>query len=87
MLILQREMLRPELEQMLGWDAFDAVLAPGDPMLLISWKSQSYAQEFEKAVKLPLNENIRRVRVVRDFGMFDRREAPRYYSGAVCATE
>jgi hypothetical protein len=29
---------------------------------------------------------LRRVRVVRDYGMFDRREAPQYYSGAVRTT-
>jgi hypothetical protein len=81
------KMLRPELEQTLGWDAFDVVvLTPGDLMLLISWKTQSYTQEFEKAVKLPLDESIRRVRVVRDYGMFDRREAPRSYPDTVRAT-
>jgi hypothetical protein len=72
---------------MLAWDAFDVVLTPGDLMLLISWKTQSYAQEFEKAVKLPPHGRIRRVRVVRDYGMFDRREAPQYYPEAVRTTE
>jgi hypothetical protein len=30
-------------------------------------------------VQLPEDGRIRRVRVVRDYGMFDRREAPQYY--------
>jgi heme-degrading monooxygenase HmoA len=76
--------MRPE--GMLGWDAFDAVLTPGDLMLLISWKTQGYAREFEKAVKLPPDGRMRRVRVVRDYGMFDRREAPQYYPDAVRVT-
>ena len=29
--------------------------------------------------RLPEDGRLRRVRVVRDYGMFDRREAPQYY--------
>jgi hypothetical protein len=28
---------------------------------------------------MPLGSRLRHVRVVRDYGMFDRREAPQYY--------
>jgi heme-degrading monooxygenase HmoA len=73
-------------EGMLTWDVFDAVLTPGDFMLLISWKTEHVAQAFEKRVKMPPDGRFRRVRVVRDYGMFDRREAPQYYPDAVRAS-
>jgi heme-degrading monooxygenase HmoA len=77
--------LAAQAEGLLAWDAFDAVLTPGDLMLLISWKSNQAAQAFENSVKLPPDGRFRRVRVVRDYGMFDRREAPQYYPDAVRA--
>jgi heme-degrading monooxygenase HmoA len=78
--------LKAQAEGMLAWDVFDAVLTPGDLMLLISWRTERVAQAFEKAVKMPPDGRFRRVRVVRDYGMFDRREAPQYYPDAVRAS-
>src|ERR1700761_222294 len=63
-------------EGMLEWDVFDAVLTPGELILLASWKSDAAGRAFEKSVKKPGDGRYRRVRVVRDYGMFDRREAP-----------
>jgi heme-degrading monooxygenase HmoA len=77
--------LPKQAEGMLTWDVLDAVLRPGDLLLLISWKTAHFAQEFEKTVQMPSDGRLRRVRVVRDYGMFDRREAPQYYSDAVRA--
>jgi hypothetical protein len=62
---------------------FDAVLTPGDIILLVSWHDLAAAETFEAAVSLPDGARLRRVRVVRDYGMFDRREAPQYYPDAV----
>lgn len=64
---------------MVAWDVFDAVLTPGDLILLMSWRTQGDAEAFEDTVKLPAQARLRRVRIVRDYGMFDRREAPQYY--------
>jgi heme-degrading monooxygenase HmoA len=64
---------------LVAWDVFDAVLTPGDVILLLSWRDQATAAEFENVVSLPDDARLRRVRVVRDYGMFDRREAPQYY--------
>ena len=75
-----------QAEGMLTWDVFDAVLTPGDLMLLISWRTERVAQAFEKTVKMPPDGRFRRIRVVRDYGMFDRREAPQYYPDAVRAS-
>jgi hypothetical protein len=75
--------LPAQADGMLTWDVFDAVLTPGNLILLTSWKTDKAAQVFEKSVKLPSDGRLRRMRVVRDYGMFDRREAPQYYPDAV----
>jgi heme-degrading monooxygenase HmoA len=62
-----------------GWDAFDAVLTPGQIILLTSWHDENAAHAFEKATVLQGGGRLRRVRVVRDYSMVDRREAPQYY--------
>jgi len=60
-------------------DVFDAVLTPGDVILLASWRDFAAAETFERTAVLPQDARLRRVRIVRDYGMFDRREAPQYY--------
>jgi heme-degrading monooxygenase HmoA len=66
----------------LSRDIFDAVLTPGDLILLISWRDAAQAKDFENSVKLPDRVRCRRIRIVRDYGMYDRREAPQYYPDA-----
>ena len=74
--------LQPGAAGLVGWDVFDAVLTPGDLILLTSWRTHADAECFEVEAKLPADARLRRVRVVRDYGMFDRREAPQYYPEA-----
>jgi heme-degrading monooxygenase HmoA len=62
-----------------GWDVFEAVLTPGNVILMTSWRDQSRAAAFEKTLSLHDDIRLRRVRVIRDYGMYDRREAPQYY--------
>jgi hypothetical protein len=62
-----------------SWDVFDAVLTPGDVMLMAAWRDQGAAAAFEGRSRPQGDVRARRVRVVRDYGMFDRREAPQYY--------
>jgi heme-degrading monooxygenase HmoA len=64
---------------LVAWDVFEAVLTPGDVILLMSWRTKEHAQAFETQVALPEGARRRRVRIVRDYGQFDRREAPQYY--------
>ena len=71
--------LPSKAEALVSWDVFDAVLTPGDTILLMSWYGQLEAEAFEKTVPLQEGARLRRVRVVRDYGMYDRREAPQYY--------
>jgi heme-degrading monooxygenase HmoA len=67
---------------LVGWDVFDAVLTPSDIILLMSWRDNAAAEAFESTITLREGARLRRVRVVRDYGMFDRREAPQYYPDA-----
>jgi hypothetical protein len=55
------------------------VLSPGEIILLLSWKDRAAAEAFEGKITLPESGRLRRVRVVRDYSMRDRREAPQYY--------
>ena len=71
--------LAPKASGFVAWDVFDAVLTPGDIILLMSWRDNAAGQAFENKVALQDGARLRRVRVVRDYGMFDRREAPQYY--------
>jgi heme-degrading monooxygenase HmoA len=71
--------LNPKFAGLVSWDVFEAVLTPGDLILMIAWKSKSDADPFVRRVVLPPAGRLRQVRVVRDYGMFDRREAPQYY--------
>ena len=68
---------------LVAWDVFDAVLTPGEIILLASWRDRGAAEAFEAAVSLQDGARLRRVRVVRDYGMFDRREAPQFYPDAM----
>ena len=71
--------LTPGAKSLVAWDVFDAVLTPGDVILLLSWRDQDAAEAFEPHASLQERARLRRVRVVWDYGMFDRREAPQYY--------
>jgi len=66
----------------LSWDIFDAFLTPGELILMLTWKDNAMADDFEGSAELPEGARIRRVRIVRNYGMHERREAPRYYPGA-----
>lgn len=64
---------------LVDWDVYDAVLSPGDTILMAGWRDTAAAEAFAAKAALPDGARLRRVRVVRDYGMFDRREAPQYY--------
>jgi heme-degrading monooxygenase HmoA len=71
--------LRVDAPGLIGWDVFDAVLNPGDVILLMTSRDQKAADALERESSLSDGARQRRVRVLRDYGMFDRREAPQYY--------
>jgi heme-degrading monooxygenase HmoA len=77
--VARRLGLEPGARGLVSWDVFDAVLAPGEIILLLSWKDRLAAEAFERRTTLPEGGQLRGIRVVRDYSMFDRREAPQYY--------
>lgn len=64
---------------LVSWDVFDAVLSPGDVILLLSWRDREAADRFAASRPITDETRLRQVRVVRDYGMYDRRESPQYY--------
>ena len=74
--------LQPSAAGLVSWDVFDAVLTPGDLILLIFWRTHDDAERFDAETELAADARLRQVRIVRDYGMFDRREAPQYYPKA-----
>lgn len=63
-----------------SWDVFDAIATPGDVIALLTWADLAAAEAFEREAKLPEGVRLRNIRVVRDYGMFDRRESPQYFA-------
>ena len=67
---------------LLDWDVFNAVLTPGDMIGVTTWKDKMSAENFAMSADLPEGTRLRVIRVVRDYGKYDRREAPQYYPDA-----
>ncbi|SDJ35835.1 Heme-degrading monooxygenase HmoA [Bradyrhizobium sp. Rc2d] len=74
--------LNPWAADTMSWDIFEALLTPRDLMLLISWKDAAAAQVYEDTSALNDKTRVRKVRIVRDYGKYDRREAPQYFADA-----
>ena len=66
---------------------FESIYNPGKFLILVSWQDNAAAVAWERRGSAPAaGMRYRRVHIVRDYGMFDRREAPQYYP-AVALTE
>ena len=61
---------------LLGWDVFESIIQPQKFILLTSWRDDAAAKGPRQDGK---DVRHRLVRVIRDYGMFDRAEAPQYY--------
>jgi heme-degrading monooxygenase HmoA len=63
-----------------GYDVYASIYNPGKLALLVSWKDATAADAWSPK-KLDGIDKLRHrhVRVVRDYGRFDRREAPQFY--------
>jgi heme-degrading monooxygenase HmoA len=74
--------------EILSWDIFDAVLTPGDVILLCTWKDETSSGPFLAGMRSRAEADrvkglkARPVRVLRDYGKYDRREAPQFYPDA-----
>jgi len=62
-------------------DMFDHISSPDRVAILMSWRSEQEADDFasEAMRRNDADASVYAIRVVRDYGMTDRREAPQYY--------
>ena len=71
--------LPDEVAGLVSWDVFDAVLTPGQAILMLVWTDRPPPRVIDETRSSTDQRRVRDVRVIRDYGMFDRREAPQYY--------
>jgi heme-degrading monooxygenase HmoA len=64
---------------LLDHDTYESIYAAGKLLLLASWHDAGAADAWRPRAVGETEFRHRTVRVVRDYGMFDRREAPQYY--------
>ena len=62
-----------------GQEVFESIYNPGKLLLLVSWKDAAPAERWKPKAVAAGELRHRRVRIIRDYGMTDRREAPQYY--------
>jgi heme-degrading monooxygenase HmoA len=74
--------LDPSCETIAEYDVFESIYNPGKLVLLASWKDTDAGKAWSPG-RLSSVEKLRhrKIRIVRDYGRFDRREAPQYYAG------
>jgi heme-degrading monooxygenase HmoA len=67
-------------EGLVAYDVFSSINEPNKLALLVAWKD-IHAARFWTPKSFEVVQHLRHriVRVVRDYGMFDRREAPQFY--------
>jgi heme-degrading monooxygenase HmoA len=72
--------LDPSTRGLLDHELFESIHAPGKLLLLASWRDANGADAWTPAPP-PGAKSLRhrQVRIIRDYGMFDRREAPQFY--------
>jgi heme-degrading monooxygenase HmoA len=67
-------------DSVVDYDVFASIYNPGKLALLISWKDAKAVDTWmPKKIEAVFNPRHRKIRIVRDYGCFDRREAPQYY--------
>jgi heme-degrading monooxygenase HmoA len=60
-------------------ESFESIHTPGKLLLLASWRDAEGAAGWTPRGLAGLEQRRRQIRVIRDYGMSDRREAPQYY--------
>jgi heme-degrading monooxygenase HmoA len=60
-------------------EVFESIYNPGKLLLLVSWRDEVAAEHWKPRTVAEGKLRHRSVRVIRDYGLFDRREAPQFY--------
>ena len=80
---LARDLGLPEASAfgLVDHEVYDSIYNPGKALLLASWRDAEAASHWRAKFRGSHSGEARRrqVRVIRDYGMSDRREAPQYY--------
>jgi heme-degrading monooxygenase HmoA len=72
--------LDPSAGGLVDHELFESIYKAGKLLLLASWRDAGAAGAWKPApIAAARSPRHRQVRVVRDYGMFDRREAPQFY--------
>ena len=72
--------LDPGADGFIDAEAFESIYHPGKLLLLAFWRNVDAASRWRPARPAGAKSmRHRHVRIIRDYGMFDRREAPQYY--------
>jgi heme-degrading monooxygenase HmoA len=66
---------------LVNWDIFESLQDPRALLLMLVWRDNTALEDFEnhEEISLPEAYRVRHLRVIRDYGIDDRREAPTYY--------
>lgn len=65
---------------LVGHGVFESIYNPGKLLLLVTWRDAEAAERWAPVSTADLGKlRHRRVRVIRDYGMTDRHEAPQFY--------
>lgn len=67
-------------EGLVDHELYESITTEGKRLLLVSWRDAAAAGRWRPSLRGPFRH--RQVRIIRDYGMFDRREAPQFYPDA-----
>jgi heme-degrading monooxygenase HmoA len=67
---------------LVSWDVFDHLITSGDVIAVVTWRDHAAAEAFLGDAATPDVSRLRNIRIVREYGMFDRREAPQFFKEA-----
>ncbi len=78
--LLELARLKTTTAGLLHHEVFESITNPGKLLILASWRDEQTARSWEPELLAGAGDiRHRHVRVIRDYGMFDRREAPQFY--------
>jgi heme-degrading monooxygenase HmoA len=72
--------LRADADGLIGQETFESIYNPGKLLLLASWRDAEAASAWAPTKPAAAGSlRHRQVRIIRDYGMHERREAPQFY--------
>jgi heme-degrading monooxygenase HmoA len=68
-----------ETSNVISHETFTGITDPAKSLLLVSWGDRTAGERWRPSATGGIDIRHRSVRIIRDYGMHDRREAPQYY--------